>query len=117
MQPPSPDVTKDGKYVDREGKPTSIGGEPVTEWLQVAAFDTAERCERARLEGLQRAEAAAKKKPTAAEMHTETLTGITLPPAPPAQGRAIRELMVILDAASRCVPAEAVYPSQPPAQK
>jgi len=63
MQPPSPDVTRDGKYVDRAGKATGIGGEPVTEWYQVAAFDTAERCERARLEGHQQLAAAVKKKP------------------------------------------------------
>ena len=82
--------------MDREGKETSIGGEPVTEWLQVAAFDTAERCERARLEGHQQLAAAAKKKPTAAEMHTKTLTGIQLPPPTPAQGRAMRELILMV---------------------
>ena len=117
MQPPSPDVTRDGKYVDRAGKATGIGGEPVTEWYQVAAFDTAERCERARLEGHQQLAAAVKKKPRAADMHPRTLAGIpipSIPPFSPAQARAMQELILTLDSLSRCVPAEAVYP---PAQQ
>jgi len=79
-------------FPSQPGAGKIFDAEPVTEWAQVSAFDTAERCERARLEGLQRADAAAEKKPTAAEMHPKTVTGITIPPPTPAQDRAMREL-------------------------
>ena len=110
MLPPSPNVGRDGKWT------TPIGAEPVTEWEQYAAFDTAERCERGRLEVLQRAEAAAKKKPTV--LHPgQTVTGVPVPPHTPAQDRALREVAHALAFFSRCVPAESVYPPHPTAPK
>jgi len=64
-------------FPSQPGAGKIFDAEPVTEWAQV--------------EGLQRADAAAKK-PTAAEMHPKTVTGITIPPPTPAQDRAMREL-------------------------
>jgi len=89
MQPPSPSLDKDGKWT------MPIGAEPITEWHQVSAFDTAERCERVRLNGIQRQDAVAKKKPTVAETHPKTVTGVPVPPMTAAQERALRELIAV----------------------
>ena len=55
--------------VDHEGKRTAaIGAEPVTEWIQAAAFDTAEQCERERARLQQKAAEATKVQSKSAQM-------------------------------------------------
>ena len=106
---------------------------PITIWTQVAAFDTAKECETARVKQRPKPLTNPKRQPGFSdELGSHFRSGEPLPPEVPDRTspeipfdaldpEAPLEKLAIRPGAegyfARCVPAEAVYPSQLPAQK